>query len=194
MPQASPDGPRWQLECYLPLMRVMAWQLHLDRRLRRRFDGSDVVGEAMARAVGALEQFRGTTEAELLKWLQEILHNAFRDMVRRELAGRRTPDLEASLAAVVGDSSARLDSFLAARQPSPSEQAERNEVLLRFPRAIEELPREQRDVVLLRDVHGLPVKEIAEKIGCTEKAVAGLLLRGRKQLRPSFRDYQSEGW
>jgi RNA polymerase sigma-70 factor (ECF subfamily) len=190
MSLSSADRPRWQLERYLPLLRVMAWQLHLDKRLRRRFDGSDVVGETMARAVGALEQFRGTTEAELLKWLQVILHNAFRDMVRRERAGKCTPELEASLAEVVGQSSARLDSFLAARQASPSEQAEGNEVLLRFAQAVETLPREQRDVVLLRDVYDLPVKQIAEQLERTEKAVAGLLLRGRRQLRVSFPDYQ----
>jgi RNA polymerase sigma-70 factor (ECF subfamily) len=190
MPPSSPEGPRWHLEHYLPLLRVMAWQLHLDRRLRRRFDGSDIVGEAITRAVAALDQFRGCTEAELVKWLQEILHNAFRDMVRRENAGRRTPELEASLAEVVGRSSARLDSFLAARQASPSARAEGNEILLRFAQAVESLPREQRDVVLLRDVHDLPVKQIADEVGRTEKAVAGLLLRGRKQLRASFPDYQ----
>ena len=93
--------PPWDLGRYRPLLRVLAWQLHIDRRLRRRFDGSDVVNEALVRAVGGLGQFRGSTEAELVKWLQEIGHNTFRDMVRHGLAGRRDPDLEASLRAVV---------------------------------------------------------------------------------------------
>src|SRR5262245_66507531 len=104
----SPPSPRlpWDLGRYRPLLRVLAWQLHIDRRLQRRFDGSDVVNEAFVRAVGELGQFQGPTEAALVKWLQEILHNTFIDMVRRERAGRRDPDLEASLQAVVAESSA----------------------------------------------------------------------------------------
>jgi RNA polymerase sigma-70 factor (ECF subfamily) len=193
MPLPSSDAPRWELERYLPLLRVMAWQLHLDRRLQRRFDSSDVVGEAMTRAVAGLKQFRGVTEAELIKWLQEILHNAFRDMVRREFAQQRSPNVEASVAAMVGESSARLDNFLATRQSSPSEQVEAQEVLLRWAAAVDGLPPEQREVVLLRDLHELPVKRIAEQLSCTEKAVAGRLLRGRQRLRESFPDYWSGG-
>ena len=36
---------------------------------------------------------------------------------------------------------------------------------------------------LLRDVHGLAVAEVAERLGKTQKAVAGLLSRARKELR-----------
>jgi RNA polymerase sigma-70 factor (ECF subfamily) len=190
MPLRSPDEPLPDIERYRPLLRVMAWQLHTDRRLRRRFDGSDVVQETMRRACEGLEQFRGSSNAELLKWLQTILHNTFRDMVEKEFADRRTPEMEASLAGVLGTSSACLEKFLEASQPSPSEQMEGNEVWLRFASAVETLPRDQRDVVLLRDVYNLPVKKIAEQVGRSEKAVAGLLLRGRYELRRSFPDYQ----
>ena len=187
---SAPPRPSWELERYRPLLRVLAWQLHLDPRLQRRFDGSDLVQETMVRAVGALEQFRGGSEAELIRWLQEILHNAFRDLVRRERAGRRDAALEASLEAVVAGSSACLDRCLAAGQSSPSQHLERHELLLRWAEAVERLPLDQRDVVLLRDLHQLPVKRVAELLGRTEKSVAGLLLRGRQELRRSFPDYQ----
>jgi RNA polymerase sigma-70 factor (ECF subfamily) len=118
MPRESPR-PSLEIERYRPLLRAMAWQMHLDRRLQRRFDGSDVVQECMLRASEKLDQFRGGTEAELIRWLQEILNNTFRDMVSREFAQRRTPEMEASLEAVVEQSSARWDSFLAAREASP---------------------------------------------------------------------------
>jgi RNA polymerase sigma-70 factor (ECF subfamily) len=190
-----PDPSPWKerLSRYIPLLRVMAWSLHTDRRLMRRFDGSDVVGETMQRALASLDQFRGQTEAEFIRWLQEILHTAFLDLVRRGWAGRRTVAMEASLAAVCSESSARWDRFLVARDPSPSAQLEGQEVMLRFATAVEQLPRDQRDVVLLRDLHELPVKQIAELVGRTEKAVAGLLLRGRMKLRESFPDYREGG-
>jgi RNA polymerase sigma-70 factor (ECF subfamily) len=187
----TPDShrPAWELERYRPLLRLMAWQLHLDPRLQRRFDGSDLVHDTLVRAFEAREQFRGTTEAELVRWLQEILHNTWRDLVRREMARRRSPALEASLAAIAADSSARLERFLAAKQPSPEEHAEHKEFLLRWAAAVEQLPRDQRDVVVLRDLQELPVKRIAELLERSPKAVAGLLLRGRQQLRQSFPDY-----
>jgi RNA polymerase sigma-70 factor (ECF subfamily) len=187
---ASPPEPPWCLENYRPLLRLLAWQLHLDPRLQRRFDGSDVVQETMVHAVDRLAQFDGHTEAELICWLQKILNNTFCDMVRHEKARMRTFVLEAaSLDAVVAESSARLERFLAADQSSPSERAERQEVLLRWASAVEALPSQQRDIVILRDLYQLPVKAIAERTDQTEKAVAGLLARGRQRLRASFPDY-----
>jgi RNA polymerase sigma-70 factor (ECF subfamily) len=177
---------------YSSLLRLLAWKLRLDPRLQSRFDRSDVVQETLTRALAAAAQFNGSSEGELIRWLQKILHNTFCEMVRGELAQRRSPELEASLQAAVYESSLRLERILAADQSSPSERVERGEVLLRWTQAVEALPDEQRDVVLLRDLHGLPVKQIAERLGRSEKSIAGLLLRGRQQLRQSFPDYQQE--
>ena len=47
---------------------------------------------------------------------------------------------------------------------------------------------DQRDVVLLRDVQGRSVADIAAQLGRTEKSVAGLLLRGRGRLRQLLPD------
>ena len=172
----SPSKPAWKLERYQSLLRLLACQLHLDPRLQSRFDASDVVSETMVRAVAALDKFAGTTEAEFVRWLRTILNNAFIDMVRREKAEGRTPSREMSLDALVADSSARFDHYLAVGQSSPSEQVEREEFLLRFANAVENLSAEQRDAVLLRDLYELPVKVIAERLGQTEKAIHGLIL------------------
>jgi RNA polymerase sigma-70 factor (ECF subfamily) len=59
----------WPLERYSSLLRLQARQLDLDPRLRRRFDSSDLVQEAMERAHRLREQFRGSTEGEFIKWL-----------------------------------------------------------------------------------------------------------------------------
>jgi RNA polymerase sigma-70 factor (ECF subfamily) len=175
---------------YRSLLRLLAWKLRLDPRLRSRFDHSDVVHETLVRAVAAYGQFNGSSEGELIRWLQAILHNTFREMVRAELAQHCSPDLEASLQAALEASSRRLERILAAEQSSPSERVERREVLVRWAEAVENLPADQRDVVLMRDLHELPVKEIAERLGRTAKAIAGLLLRGRHELRHSFPDYR----
>ena len=180
----------WQLERYQALLRLRARQLHFDPRLKRRFDSSDLVQETLLKAHKNLHQFRGQTEAELVKWLQEILAHVLADQVRKAKTGKRNLNLEKSLETIVAESSGRLEAYLAADQSSPSQQVQRKELLLRAAEALESLPQEQRDVVMLRDLMNQPVAQIAHQLGRTEKSVAGLLLRGRLKLRELLEPYQ----
>jgi RNA polymerase sigma-70 factor (ECF subfamily) len=173
----------WRLEDFRPLLSLRARQLHFDPRLKRRFDASDLVQETLLKAHKNLHQFRGTCEAEMVAWLQEILAHALADQIRKAKTGKRDWNMEKSLEAIVAESSARLDAILAAKQPSPSQQVQRKELLLRAAEALEKLPEDQRDVVMLRDLMNQPVAQIAQQLGRTERSVAGLLLRGRQKLR-----------
>jgi RNA polymerase sigma-70 factor (ECF subfamily) len=176
-------SPEWELERYRPLLRLQIRQMELDPRLQRRFDSSDVVQETLLRAHQYLSGFRGQSEAELVKWLQQILVSIVSNEVRKAKAGRRNVSLEQSLEEVLEDSSARLEKYLASDPSSPSEQVERQELLLRLALAIDQLSEDQRDVLIQRDLVGVPVAQIAEQLGRTEKSIAGLLLRGRRKLR-----------
>jgi RNA polymerase sigma-70 factor (ECF subfamily) len=174
---------KWHPERYRDLLCMLARQVQLSPRLRRRFDASDLVQETLLKATENLEQFRGSTEAELVQWLQEILHNALADAMRRARAQKRDVAREEALAVELNDSSARLQNWLAAPGSSPSERAQREEQLLHLAAALAKLPEDQRDAVILRDSLDTPIRAIAEQLGRTEKAVAGLLLRGRRNLR-----------
>jgi RNA polymerase sigma-70 factor (ECF subfamily) len=173
----------WSPERYRPLLRLQARQLRLTPRFERRFDSSDLVQETLLRAHRNRDQFRGRTETESLAWLHEVLLHVAADEVRKARAQKRDVALEQSLEALAADSSARWEKCLAGGELSPEAQAERREQLLRVSAAIEDLPDDQRDAVVLRELMGLPVAEVAARMGRTEKAVAGLLLRGREKLR-----------
>jgi RNA polymerase sigma-70 factor, ECF subfamily len=54
--------------------------------------------------------------------------------------------------------------------------------------ALEQLPEEQRDVLILRHILGLSPVEIADVLGKTESSVHGLHHRGRLSLQSSLRD------
>ena len=88
------QSPEWHPERYRDLVRLWARELHLDPRLQRRFDGSDLTQETMLKAHDKIAEFRGTTEAELLKWLHTILLNQLRDQIEHEKAARRNFELE----------------------------------------------------------------------------------------------------
>ena len=57
--------------------------------------------------------------------------------------------------------------------------------------ALDDVPREFREVVLLADVQEFSYKEIAEMIGIPVGTVMSRLSRGRKQLRMKLADYAS---
>jgi RNA polymerase sigma-70 factor (ECF subfamily) len=177
------ESKGWRLERYRPLLRLQVRQLQLDPRLRRRLDESDLVQDALLRAHQHLADFRGADQAAFLKWLEQILANVLTDAVRRERAQKRDVALEQSLDAALCESSARLGNYLAAHDSTPSEQAERQEQLLRLAAAIDRLPDDYRDVILRRDLMSEPVAEVAVQMDRTEKAIAGLLLRARRRLR-----------
>jgi RNA polymerase sigma-70 factor (ECF subfamily) len=146
------------------------------------------VQEALLRAHAGLAGFRGRTEGELVAWLRAILGRVAIDQGRAARAGKRDPALEQSLTAAVAASSARLERLLADRGPSPSAEAATHELQLRLAAAIDRLPEDQRDAVILRDLYREPVARIAAQLGKSERAVAGLLPRGRRRLRELLPD------
>jgi RNA polymerase sigma-70 factor, ECF subfamily len=171
------------------LEQVRAWlrraaQALLDGRLRGKVDPSDVVQDALLKAVANREQFRGKTEAQRRAWLRRILANTLADAVRRFLAGqKRDVGREQSLDEAVGQSSVRLQAWLADDRSLPEDEAARNERLLWLAEGLAELPDDQREAVRLKHLHGLPVGEVARQLGKTPAAVAGLLRRGLDTLR-----------
>src|SRR5262245_41316966 len=91
------------LDSYQALLRLHVRQLQLGRLYRVRLDSSDVVQDALKRAVEGLDGFRGKDEAELVAWLQKIVANTFLDLVRHHDAHRRNPRLERAIEDAAGD-------------------------------------------------------------------------------------------
>ena len=190
-----PETLTLDLGSFRPALLLQARQLYLrlEPRLRPRFDASDVVHDAFVRAQANRQSFRGTTDAELIAWLREILANALLDRIDHERAQKRDPALERSIQGMLAESSAGLEVFLADRtQESPSRAAQGNELQRRLAAAVEQLPADQRDVVILRDLMGRPVARIAARLGRSEKSVAGLLERGRRRLSELLDDLRGD--
>jgi RNA polymerase sigma-70 factor (ECF subfamily) len=176
-----PDAPR-PLEQFRDYLGLLA-RAQLRPLLRGKVDGSDVAQQTLLEAHRHADQFRGTTSSEQAAWLRQILARQLANLARDHQRDRRDVRRECPLEQAVEQSSARLEAWLATEQSSPSERAERNEQLTRLAAALAGLPEAQREAVEMRYLQGLSLDEIAEEIGRSAGAVAGLLHRGLEGMR-----------
>lgn len=143
-----------------------------------------MVQTTLLRAAESLATSPVSDEESLLAWLRQVLKSVLVDEYRRLHRDRRDIRREQQLLeSGVDASAAGLQACLAADQTSPSLAAVRNERLLLLADALVQLPTEQREVVVQRYLEGRSVASIADSLGRTVPAVAGLLRRGLEQLR-----------
>jgi RNA polymerase sigma-70 factor (ECF subfamily) len=154
--------------------------------LAAKLDASDLVQQTLLKAHAAREQFRGGTPGELAVWLRQILARTLANELRALGQQKRDAGAERLLEADLDASSCRLDAWLAADQTSPSARAGRGEQAAALAAAVDSLPPDQREVVLLKHCHGLSLAELAARTGRTTAAVAGLLRRGLQRLRETL--------
>jgi RNA polymerase sigma-70 factor (ECF subfamily) len=157
--------------------------VQLDPRLRAKIDLSGVVQQTLLEAHQKRAEFRADHPAQELAWLRRILANNLADELRKLAAGKRGLARERSLEQALDQSSARLQAWLAAEQSSPSQGVERNERALQLASALARLPEAQREALVLQHWHGWSLAQIADHLGRSRTAVAGLIKRGLQHLR-----------
>jgi RNA polymerase sigma-70 factor (ECF subfamily) len=179
------------LDRFQAYLRLLA-RLHLSPRLRGKLSPSDLVQQTLLQAYQALDQLRASNDAEVAAWLRQILARTLAQAVRDFARDKRDVAREQSLEQALGESSARLERWLAAEQSSPGDKAERNEEALRLAVALEQLPEAQREALVMQHWQGCSLAEIGACLGRSPGAVAGLIKRGLKQLRQLLADGESE--
>ena len=174
------------LQLYWNYLHLLA-EAQLDRRLRVRFSPSDLVQETLLEAHRDFPQFRGTTEAEFLAWLRQILvHNLIVAVRRHFDAGKRDVRREVSLEQVSAgaDTSALcMAAILPQGGTSPSAHIQQEELLAAMANDLADLPPDYHEVIVLRHLQGCSFGEIARRMDRNEGAVRMLWLRAIGQLR-----------
>jgi RNA polymerase sigma-70 factor (ECF subfamily) len=174
------------LQLYRNYLHLLA-RTQIDLHLRARVDPSDVVQEALLEAYRDFAQFRGESEAELLAWLRRILVHNLAQLAERHLrAQKRSARREVSLQQRLADleeSSARFDAALASPGSSVSARVLRRERAALLADQLARLKPDYREVIVLRNLEGLPFEEVARRLGRAPGAVRMLWLRALDQLK-----------
>jgi RNA polymerase sigma-70 factor (ECF subfamily) len=134
-------------------------------------EARDVAQEAFLKAYRGLPGFKH--EARFSSWLYQITTNLCRDRLRRRKA-RPQVSLEA-----IEESGP----VIAETRPGAHERLAERDLALQVRRAIDSLPLEQREVVILKEYQELTFLEIAQALDVPVSTVKTRLYRGLDQLR-----------
>lgn len=182
------------LQQYRNYLVVLA-SMQIDKRLQPRVSPSDVVQETMLRAHKNFGQFRGTTEPELLGWLRQILVNNLAKFVEQHmLAARRDVRREVSMeriGAALEHSTIQLAQLVPAANKSPSMAVQQREEAVVLADRLAQLPEDYREVLVLRNLQGLPFEDVAQRIDRSVGATRMLWLRAIEKLRSVYRTSES---
>jgi RNA polymerase sigma-70 factor (ECF subfamily) len=171
------------LERYRSYLTLLA-RTQIGRRLQGKADAADLVQETFLEVHQHIVGFRGTTELEFLVWLRRILAAVISNHVRRYLGTRqRDARLEQALAVELDDTSGVLQRGLVANVSTPSRHAAKGEALLELASALEQLPADYREVIMLRHLEALPFAEVAERMGRSVASVQNLWVRALGRLK-----------
>jgi RNA polymerase sigma-70 factor (ECF subfamily) len=147
----------------------------------------DVTQEAFLRVVQRAADFKH--EARFTTWLYTIARNLCIDQGRKAKLRRH-----ASLDAPAGSGPSQRGLLDVVSDPTPGgdvpRAAEWTEMRRSIVAAVEALPEDQREVFLLREVAGLPFKEIGEVTSAAENTVKSRMRYALERLRGALSEFE----
>jgi RNA polymerase sigma-70 factor (ECF subfamily) len=145
---------------------------------RNHADADDLSQEAFIKAYDNLSRFKLGTNFR--SWLYRIAVNLCIDHLRHR---RRFPENS------LDDQSETLPNH----GSDPHEHVESDELMENIMAAVDSLPANQRTVVVLHEMQGIALKEIAEVMKCSESTVRWRLHYARKKLQEKLQSYVAGG-
>src|SRR5246127_1490178 len=153
--------------------------------LRRREDVEDVAQQVFLKVFISLKRF--DLRSAFSTWLYKITVNECWDYLRKKKV--RPLVYEADLSE---EQVSRLDGVVSADRPpqSPMDRAEARDLLGRM---MENLPQQDRELLILKEVEGFSVQELAEILELNVNTVKVRLFRARARLMEVYRRRTSPG-
>jgi RNA polymerase sigma-70 factor, ECF subfamily len=153
-------------------------------------EAEDLVQETLVRAFDRFDTFRA--DGSPRAWLHTIMRNLFYNAYRKKSREPR----QVSLDAFDATSGHAADALLESAVPQQSTISPERLVLSQIESgailgAVQNLPADYREVVVLADIQGLPYQEIAEKLDIPVGTVRSRLSRGRERVRRALASWRS---
>ena len=156
------------------------------RLVRERGKAEDLLQESFLRMVEHAASFQGNSSVKT--WLFRIARNLCIDEMRRQ-KHRRHPSLDAPSGNSEGEGQT-LYERLPHTGAGPDRSMVDRDLAQRMSKAIDDLPEDQREVFVLRQVQNLSFKEIGDVTGVSENTVKSRMRYALERLQRALSDYQ----
>jgi RNA polymerase sigma-70 factor (subfamily 1) len=186
---ASADRANRSLERFQAYLETLTF-IQIDPRLRGKEGWSDIIQKTLIEAWQTLERIEVMETQDQKRWLRRMLLNNLKDEIDRVIAQCRDVRREKSLEEAASGSSIRLGEWIEAEESTPIAKLIGIEEQLRVVEALAQLPQRLREAVILKQYHNWKLAEIAEYLGCTMNAAAGLHARALAKLKELLADLE----
>lgn len=146
-------------------------------------DAKDLAQDAFVKAFQNLHRFR--LEAKFYTWLCRIAMNVAIDHLRK-MKHRNHAEFDDARGGSEGAQVVRLHSA----KDDPSENVARARMYKTIMDAVETLPDDQKQVLILREIEDMPYKEIAEVLDIPDGTVMSRLYYARRRLQEQLAEYR----
>ncbi len=182
------DGDESALGELFAMYRERLWRMvhfRLDRRLQGRVDADDILQEAYLDAAKRLDHFKSSQPMSLFVWLRLIVGQTLIDVHRRHLGAKmRAATRDESIQQRLSEgTSVSLSFHLLGHLTSPSQAAQRAELMTLVEDALEGMSATDREVLALRHFEELTNSEVAEVLGLERKAASIRYVRALARLK-----------
>jgi RNA polymerase sigma-70 factor (ECF subfamily) len=158
------------------------------RTVRDTEAAADLLQEVFTRLVQRSGEFNHASKFST--WLYAIARNQCIDHLRR-MKHRRHASLDGTSTRQDGDSAgAAWVERLARDQPEVDREAAAGSLRTRIAAAVENLPEEQREVFLMRELQHMPFAEIAIVVGVSENTIKSRMRYALEHLKTALADYE----
>jgi len=164
----------------------------LDPQLSARLDPSDVLQEALACAATRFPKYLEEQPIGFYPWLRQIVRENLIIVHRRHVTSeRRSVRREDPGGFAIPDASAtQLAHRLFSPESSPSQRASLNELKARVQSAMSQLTEPDRELILMRCIEQLSIKETAAALEISESAVKARVTRALQKLGKLVKNHE----
>ena len=171
--ESARGGDAAALEALLRAVQPQIYRFSM-KMCRHTEDAEDVLQDSMMTLARSFRDFRGASS--LSTWLFTITRSF---CIKKRRKSKFAPEREESLEQLAPAEQQRIRSAT----PDPHELAESAEIWQQVQAGIQRIEPAYREILVLRDIEGLPAKEVAEIVGISVPAVKSRLHRARAELR-----------
>ncbi len=155
--------------------------------LKDKEDARDVAQEAFVKVYRYLDHFKG--DASFYTWLYRITVNICIDVIRRKGSSKGSDHVEFDEELKLDTTEANIGALGSRLGTNPQKSALRRELADKITAAMQEIPEQHRQILLLREVEGMSYEDLARTLDIPKGTVMSRLFHARLKMQKILGDY-----